>query len=152
MHEKNKKIHSILIIDDDQDEYDLLREALKEINSDVSVTYINNCEKVTSYRRHTFDLVLLDINMPLHDGFYWLRSIREHGYHQLPIIMYTNSLSPAHISKAYEEGANLFFPKPASFSSLMNGLRALVGLDWSFPSAITTQYCQKGNYKIFEPS
>ena len=46
------------------------------------------------------DIVLLDINMPLCDGFQWLKSIRELGYHDLPIVMYTNSLSPAHIAKA----------------------------------------------------
>jgi CheY-like chemotaxis protein len=109
MEHNRKNVRSILIIDDDEDDFELVNEALQEINPSISVTYINSCEQVLQYRNQSFDLILLDINMPLHDGFFWLRSIRDHGYKDLPIIMYTNSLSPAHISKAYEEGANLFF-------------------------------------------
>jgi hypothetical protein len=64
--------------------------------------------------------------------------------------MYTNSLSPAHIAKAYQEGANLFFSKPESFAGLISGLRKLVQLDWSSPLSITKQYCPGGYYRTFQ--
>jgi CheY-like chemotaxis protein len=149
MESNRKNVRSILIIDDDEDDFDLVSEALQEINPSISVTYVNSCEQVLQYRNQSFDLILLDINMPLHDGFFWLRSIRDHGYKDLPIIMYTNSLSPAHISKAYEEGANLFFNKPESFSTLIKGLQKLINLDWSSPFSITKNYSQNGLYKAF---
>ena len=146
---QKKSVQSILIIDDDPDDYQLVNEAIQEINPSISVTYVNGCQQLLQCKHRSFDLILLDINMPGHDGFFLLKSIRDNG-HDLPIIMYSNSLSPAHISKAYEEGANLFFSKPESFSELLNGLRKLVDLDWSTPFAVTQHYCQDGHYKTFE--
>ena len=152
MDPEKKLVQSILLIDDDKDDYELVREAFQEINPSISVAYVTSCEDLLQDGKQTFDLVLLDINMPRHDGFYCLRSFRDKGYHDLPIIMYTNSLSPAHISKAYEEGANLFFSKPESFSGLLKGLRKLVDLDWSKPSDVTKHYSQNGYYKTFQPN
>ena len=142
-------MRSILIIDDDHDDFELVEEAIHELNPEISVTYINNCEELVQHRRKTFDLVLLDINMPQHDGFFWLKSIRKNGYNDLPVIMYTNSLSPAHIAKAYEEGANLYFSKPDSFSKLVTGLKEILRLDWSNPFSITEEYLQNGKYRTF---
>lgn len=147
---QKETVRSILIIDDDHDDYELVKEAMQEINPSISVTLVSKCEQLLNYRNQSFDLILLDINMPHHDGFYFLRAIRDHGYGKLPIIMYTNSLSPNHISKAYQEGANLFFSKPDSFSGLINGFRKLVQLDWSKPFSITKHYCQGGHYKTFQ--
>ncbi len=149
METKNSGMRSILLIDDDKDDYELVLEALREIDADISVSFINTSEDAKRHVGKKFDLVLLDINMPVWDGFKWLRSIREQGHTSLPIVMYTNSRSPAHIAKAYEEGANLFFAKPESFPSLIKGLRTLINLDWSDPFSITVKYKQQGNYQVF---
>jgi len=135
-----KEVRSILLIDDDEDDYDLVMEAIQELNPDISVAFLSNCAQVGRYKNVHFDLVLLDINMPLFDGFHWLKSIREHGYKDLPVIMYTNSLSPAHIKKAYEEGANLYFTKPDNFPKLKKGMEQIIGMDWTDPESITRRY------------
>jgi len=150
MGNKFQPVHSILIIDDDRDDFDLVYEAIQEINPDISVSYISSCEEASKYRQNNFDLILLDINMPYHDGFYWLKAIREKGYANLPVVMYTNSLSPLHIAKAYDEGANLYFAKPETFSKLVNSLREIVQTDWSEPYRITQKYSQQGNYRTFQ--
>jgi CheY-like chemotaxis protein len=150
MESLKKTVQSILVIDDDQDEFELVSEAIQEINPSISVTFVNRCEQLLQYRKRTFDLILLDINMPHHDGFFLLKAIRDHGYNNQPVIMYTNSLSPAHIAKAYEEGANLFFSKPENFSDLKTALQKLVQLDWSTPYTITKLYSQGGHYKVFQ--
>lgn len=149
MGETPNKVHSVLIIDDDKDEYEIVAEAIHEINPSVTVTFVNSCEEIHKYRHEQFDLILLDINMPRYDGFQWLKSIRKQGYHNLPIIMYTNSLSPAHIAKAYEEGANLYFTKPEEYSSLIASFRKLIEMDWSDLIAIRNQYQKQGHYATF---
>lgn len=150
MNFEKEHVRSILIIDDDQDDYELVHEAIQEINPLIRVEYASGCNQLLRYRQKNFDLILLDINMPHHDGFFILNSIRSHGYGELPIIMYTNSVSPSHIEKAYVEGANLYFVKPESFSTLLKSLRKLVSMDWAKPFQVTETYGRNGSYKVFQ--
>lgn len=144
-----KTIRSILVIDDDPDDFDLVSAIVQGIDPDIEVSFAGTCEDAMQYKGRAFDLILLDINMPAHDGFYWLRSIREHGHTDLPIVMYTNSRSPVQIKKAYEEGANLFFPKPESFDHMISSFKKLVQLDWSDPFSITRSYHRGEKYETF---
>jgi CheY-like chemotaxis protein len=142
-------IRSILVIDDDPDEYDLVSEAVQDINPAISVTFIDSYEQARQSGPLLFDLILLDINMPKNDGFFWLKSIRESGQKTQPVIMFTNSLSPAHIERAYTEGATLYFSKPETYPGLLQGLKELIQMDWSDPSSITSKYFQPGKYLTF---
>ena len=149
MEQTARRIRKILIIDDDMDDYILLKEAMKKVDESVSINYINSCEEIPKYKGQQFDLLLLDINMPKYDGFVWLKGIREKGYHSLPIVMYTNSQSPANMRRAYSEGANLYFPKPETFTELINSLKTLLSLDWSHPPEITSKYSSNGAFTGF---
>lgn len=145
-----RNVQSIVIIDDDYDDFELVYEAIQEINPGIELHYVNSCDKALELKDIRVDLVLLDINMPQHDGFYWLKCIREKG-HQVPIIMYTNSLAPSHIVRAYQEGANLYFSKPETFVNLIKGLKKLIQFDWSRPALVTSAYVEEGHYRIFQP-
>ena len=147
---QRRKDYSLIIIDDDRDDFELVNEAIQEIDPNIKVYFVNRCEDAFLYQDMKIDLVLLDINMPYHDGFSWFRSIRENGYTDLPVIMYTNSISPANIEKAYQEGANLYFSKPESFNNLITGLSKLINIDWSKPHKVKEQYRNDSNYKIFQ--
>jgi DNA-binding response OmpR family regulator len=144
------KVRSLLLIDDDKDDFDLISEAVKQIDPAISVSFLDRCEDGYKYKDCSFDLVFLDINMPRRDGFMWLKDIRKSGYETLPIIMYTNSLRSEHIIKAYTEGANLYYAKPTSFTELIKGLRKLMSLDWADPFSITKAYWQDGKYATFQ--
>lgn len=145
----NNKVSSVLVIDDDRDDYDLVAEAVHSIDPTIAVAYLNCCEDREKFEGQHFDMILLDINMPAHDGFSWLQGIRNRGY-DFPIVMYTNSNSPAHIVKAYGDGATLFFNKPDNYSQLTKGIQKLLELDWSDPLSITQMHIQDGKYKTFQ--
>lgn len=142
-------MRSILIIDDDRDDFDLITEAVAAIDPTISVFFLDRYEDCIQYKGQHFDLVLLDINMPAHDGFSWLKRIRENGF-DMPIIMYTNSFNPAHIVKAYNEGATLYFNKPDNYAMLTKGIKKLLDLDWSDPFSITKMHLQNGKYTTFQ--
>jgi DNA-binding response OmpR family regulator len=146
---QNKKIRSVLVIDDDRDDFDLVTEAIHGIDPTVSVYYLDRCEDGISYKDQHFDLIFLDINMPSHDGFSWLKGIRSSG-DQTPVIMYTNSASPAHIVKAYSEGATLYFNKPERYQDLLNGIRKLLGMDWTDPQSIRQNHLLNGKFSPFQ--
>jgi len=129
-------VRSILLIDDDRDDYELFAEAISEIDPEISHRYVSTCNEANALDDTSFDLLLLDINMPGKDGFQWLKAIRKQGYASVRIVMFSNSLSPVHIEKAYKEGADLYFPKPESFSRLVKGLHSLINIDWTDPGAI----------------
>ncbi len=94
-------IRSLLVIDDDKDDFDLIVEAVQLIDPAITVRFLDQCADAAQYKNHSFDLVFLDINMPQHDGFSWVKAIRKNGYQDLPIIMYTNSLRPDHVMQAF---------------------------------------------------
>ncbi len=71
-------------------------------------------------------LVLLDLQMPVKDGFEllsWIRARRE-DWHRVPVVMLTTSHDYVEIRRAYDLGANSFLVKPTGFEELSDLLAA----------------------------
>jgi len=65
------------------------------------------------------DLIVLDVNLPRHDGAEVLRRIRSReGLSGTPVIMLTSSASPADQATAGILGANLYIQKPSDLDEL----------------------------------
>jgi CheY-like chemotaxis protein len=141
-------VKTILMIDDDREDFELLNEVIVEMGADITTHFVERCTEVQKYKDISFDMVLLDINMPLHDGFSWLKGIRESGYKK-PVVMYTNSSAPGNIERAYQEGADLYFAKPESFTNMLNGFKKLFHLDWSDRASIRQLQKQNDTYIPF---
>jgi CheY-like chemotaxis protein len=123
---------SILLVDDDLDEYDLFTLALKQVRKDFQLTHITACDDlldaITEYKP---DIVFLDINMPAVSGIECLRNIRaEKKYESLPIIMYSTSSNRKNIQQAYENRANLYVVKPYSIQGIIKALEKIITIDW----------------------
>jgi DNA-binding response OmpR family regulator len=69
-----------------------------------------------------FDLLLLDLGLPIKDGWSVMRELRQHG-DPLPIIVVT-AVSADHRKAAIESGANDFITKPFRFSDLLAKVKA----------------------------
>ncbi|MFZ5481154.1 MAG: response regulator [Myxococcota bacterium] len=71
-------------------------------------------------------LVLLDLKMPVRNGFEvlaWMRA--RDACRRVPVIMMTASELPGDVEKAYDLGANSFVVKPSSIEDLVELFRAL---------------------------
>lgn len=102
---------TVLIIDDS----DLMRLVLRTYLQRLDITCleaVNGREALSILDTHTFDLVLLDIDMPVMNGVDFLRAIERerHPFHA-KILMITAS-SPSQIQDALDHGANDFILKP----------------------------------------
>ena len=117
----SKSLSTIWLIDDDLDEFYLVQAALGKVDPAIELRFTLGCIDVKDLQQHV-DLILLDINMPTKDGFACLKMMFDNGYSHIPIVMYSNSAAPTQISKAYDEGASLYFIKPDGFVELINGL------------------------------
>ena len=144
-------IKRILHIDDDEEDFLMLQEAIKAVHKDVEVYYLGECpSRFDNPDIPHPDLIFLDINMHGSDGFHWLERIRAKGFTSLPIIMYSTASTAHYITKAYTLGANLFFIKPHTFNELVDSVRHILTMDWKSPSAITNAHFREGRYHPFQ--
>jgi CheY-like chemotaxis protein len=75
-------------------------------------------EALEIMKKHSFDLMLVDIKMPVNDGLFLMREIRK-DFADIPIVVMSGYSTPETIADAYKSGANQFIPKPFRPDELM---------------------------------
>ncbi len=106
---------SLLVVDDDEMNRDMLSRRLQRKGYDVAVAHDGN-RALELIRDQRFDLVLLDVMMPGLNGLEVLKILREaHTATDLPIIMATARGESQDIVKALGLGANDYVTKPLDF-------------------------------------
>ncbi len=101
----------ILIVDDQEANLTLLQQLLAEAGyTNVSAT-MNPAEVCARHRKQPFDLILLDLQMPVMDGFQVMESLKSSLVDSyLPVIVLT--AQPGHKLRALQAGAKDFISKP----------------------------------------
>jgi len=80
---------------------------------------INGVEGLEQALRQTFDLFLVDVNMPKLDGYGFLRELRTHDIPQAPAIMISTEAESRDAALAYAAGANAYLVKPVTPAQLL---------------------------------
>ena len=102
----------ILIVDDDPDLLDTLREYLEDLgNSYVVETAARGIEALEMVARARPHLVILDVEMPGMNGIQVLKSLRAVDP-TIPVIMLTATTDASVASEALRQGAVSYAPKP----------------------------------------
>ena len=117
--------------DDDQDDFMILQEAATKVAETLTISYAANwMDMWKSLMKALPHAVLLDLNMPVKDGFECLQTLRaDDKFNELPIIIYSTSLNKTDIDKAYEYGANYFVVKPNSMEEITTVLKKIYSMD-----------------------
>jgi CheY-like chemotaxis protein len=111
---------SILIVDDVPLNQLLVKKMLARFNFRVR-TAGNGSEALTEILEEKPHLVLLDIMMPVMDGFQVLETVRKHhDWADIKIVVLSALDSNQDIVKAFNLGANDFITKPIVLSKLLN--------------------------------
>lgn len=113
----------ILIVDDDDDLRESLREQLAlydEFDLDAAPTAGKGLEAVKAGH---FDLLILDVNLPDMDGRELCKQLRKTGF-KSPIIMLTGNVSDADMILGLDAGANDYVSKPFKIAVLLARIRA----------------------------
>lgn len=116
----NKKF---LLADDDADDANLFCEALSKIASVMQCHTAENGVELFTLLSNQFpevpDVIFLDINMPIMNGWECLKKLKSNStYQSIPIFMYSTSSAKKDIDMAYGLGAMLFLTKPEDFREL----------------------------------
>ena len=132
--------HTILLVDDSENDLILLRIAFKKADVTNPLQDVRNGEEAIAFLhgdgqyndRNRFPLpavVLLDLNMPRKNGFdvlSWRGT--QPALKPLPIIILTASSRMEDVERAFDLGANCFLVKPATLEELIAMIRCL--RDW----------------------
>ncbi|KAB7881190.1 response regulator [Poseidonibacter ostreae] len=111
----------ILIIEDDQKIINFLKKGLEEESYIIDYS-LNGEEGIYLASVNTYDLILLDIMLPIKDGIEVCKTLRSSDI-QTPIIMLTAKDSIEDKIKGLDIGANDYIAKPFSFSELLARIR-----------------------------
>jgi len=129
------RYRSLFLIDDDEDDQLLFRDALKQIDKGITFFKADNgieALKLLEPPQVFPDIIFLDLNMPVMNGFEFLAEVKkfEHLQH-VPIVIFTTSSNPDHVLQTHSLGARAFITKPASFPALRNKLNAVLNMDFA---------------------
>ncbi|MEI9917378.1 MAG: response regulator [Bacteroidota bacterium] len=129
MSTKNSGI-TFLLADDDADDKTLFCEALSEINPTIVCHTASDGKEALALLSEKQivkpNIIFLDINMPVMDGWQCLGKLKEHTDHRdIPVIMYSTSSYQRDIELALEGGAFCFFTKPSDYRELRTILRLI---------------------------
>lgn len=109
----------ILVVDDDVRNVFVLTSALENHDA-IMYEAFNGQEALEVLEQETVDLVLMDIMMPILDGYETMRLIRlNEDFKDLPIIAVTAKVQKEDREKCFEAGANAYISKPIDYQELM---------------------------------
>lgn len=136
MTEQLEKYYNILIVEDDDDDFELLSEVLNQLHRKViirrakdgdetldclSLNNLSSQKKLVSP-----DLIILDLNMPKRHGSEILQIIKnDKKLRKTPVIVFTTSSDDAEVQKCYLLGANSYIIKPMNYDNYLEAIKSL---------------------------
>ena len=130
------RIAEILLVDDNDDDVYLTREAFDAASLRVHLHHVENGEKCLQFLRKqgpyanvpSPDLILLDMHMPVMDGHEVLKEIvKDDKLRHLPVVVLTTSYEAADIQKMYGLRCSSYITKPVDFNNFVKAIGQLAG-------------------------
>ena len=119
---------SILLADDHPTNRKVIELILSQLDVDL-VSVENGAQAVDAFDSRAFDLVLMDMQMPVLDGLAATQAIRDleaaSGKAATPLVMLTANALPEHVEAGRQAGADRHLSKPVSVQALLDCVREL---------------------------
>ena len=119
-----KKKTRILLCEDDPNLGNLLRDYLQVKGFDTDLA-VDGSEGLKQFKRSTYDFLILDVMMPIKDGFTLAKEIREDDKH-VPILFLTAKSMKEDTLLGFEAGADDYMSKPFSMEELLARIQAIL--------------------------
>ncbi|MGG0339048.1 response regulator transcription factor [Priestia megaterium] len=124
----------ILIVEDDDKIYELVKEKFEQWSFEV--VGVEDFQKVMEvFIAESPELVILDVNLPVYDGFYWCQQIR--AVSKTPIVFLSSREHPMDIVMAMNVGADDYIQKPFNLDVLVAKVQALLRRTYSYGDTIS---------------
>ncbi len=129
------KRRTILVIEDDPGHAELIIRGLSSQESQEKIQLLNDGEKAVQFLfneynhddqsvHHQIGLILLDLRLPRIDGLEILKRLKQTPHYRLiPVVILSTSTNRNDIQSAYDNYANSYLIKPASFEKFNSILK-----------------------------
>jgi len=124
MNASDAQLIKILIVDDEAGVRELLKDALKLAGFETQ-TANDGMSALTALRNYTPDIMIIDINMPLMDGFELVERLRKNG-NEVPVLMLSARADRVDVTRGLTLGADDYVVKPFSLEELVLRLKAIL--------------------------
>jgi CheY-like chemotaxis protein len=137
----------VLLADDDRDDAEIFQEALADADCDADFFRVDNGIEVLDFLENENnpipDVIFLDLNMPLMNGWQCLDTIRnKKEFEKLPVIMYSTSSNPRDQELGRDLKADGFITKPSDpnvLARVLNLIICSIGTD-NFEQSVQAAY------------
>ncbi|RMD69511.1 MAG: response regulator [Gammaproteobacteria bacterium] len=117
---------TLLLVEDNEDNRDMLARRLRRKGYRVE-TAVNGKEALDMLQDIRPDLVLMDLSMPVMDGWEATRRIKQDpGLRDIPVVVLTGHAMKEDREKALSVGADGYIPKPIDMQALLTCLNDLL--------------------------
>jgi len=127
---KNMKKTLVVLVDDDEDDLDILKEAIAAVDATLScLCFINAADVIRAFSSDDVkpDFVFTDINMPGMTGDRLLQELRNHRQFDNTVITVLSTTIPHHVHNRLKDlGADHTFEKPIHFNDYAPILRRIL--------------------------
>lgn len=133
MAELEEEVKNVLMAEDDNEDFEIFAEAVRELSLQILLTRAENGEVLMKILHERLpDMLFLDILMPCKNGKDCLLEIRENRkFDDLPIIVYSGLRDFETVEFCFRKGTNMFVYKPHSFSELIDIVQKIFAINWS---------------------
>ena len=111
----------VLLVEDNLVNQQVMRLLLEPLGATLEIAK-DGLEAIDSFKNGRFDLILMDMQMPVLDGLHATRAIRllefEERRVRTPIVMVSANAMPDHVNQAHQAGCDLHLSKPFTPSML----------------------------------
>ncbi len=119
-----KKNIKVLLAEDDKNLGDILKNYLEAKGYSTVITF-NGEEAISAFLKDAFDFCILDVMMPIKDGFTVAKEIRKKDK-KIPILFLTAKSMQDDILKGFQTGADDYITKPFSMEVLLMRMNAII--------------------------
>jgi len=117
----------VLIVDDEPNNVDFLEQALEDSGYQL-ITATNGQEALNKIQSEQPDLILLDLNMPIMDGFTVLAKVKEDpNLRDIPVIIISSEHESKSVVKGIKQGAEDYLTKPVNAELLVKKVKDFLG-------------------------
>jgi two-component system, chemotaxis family, response regulator Rcp1 len=129
-----KRLHELLIVDDNPADIALAREALTACSYRGEINSVEDGAEALAFlgRRGNYenavkpDLVILDLNLPKRDGLSVLAAMRASSeLRRIPVVIFSTSQLSRDITRSYELGANCYVSKPGNLDEFFSMMKTI---------------------------